>query len=93
LLVIPHPFISEADYNLHVLQIDWPLIYEKWKEWAGTLTDSSARGDRLPRHERRSAHEPGLEIVLHVVNHGSHHRGQSPGFLRALRSCAPAVGP
>jgi len=28
----PTTFISECDYNLHVLQIDWPLIYDKWNE-------------------------------------------------------------
>src|SRR5690348_5284682 len=32
-------FLTEGDYNLHVLQIDWPLIYEKWQDWAAELTD------------------------------------------------------
>ena len=34
-------FLSDADYNLHVLQIDWPLLYGKWNEWAESLTDDS----------------------------------------------------
>src|SRR5580765_3690066 len=35
-------FASEADYDLHVLQIDWPLLYEKWLDWARELTPEGA---------------------------------------------------
>jgi len=34
---------------------------------------------------------PVWEIVLHVVNHGSHHRGQVSGFLRALGHAPPQL--
>src|SRR5215510_14786767 len=37
----PASFLSESDYNLHVLQIDWPLLQDKWQEWALTLTDEN----------------------------------------------------
>src|SRR5262245_28471294 len=39
----PDRFLSDSDFNLHVLQIDWPLLYGRWHEWADRLTDESAR--------------------------------------------------
>jgi uncharacterized damage-inducible protein DinB len=31
------------------------------------------------------------KIVLHVVNHGTHHRGQASGFLRAMGHVPPPL--
>lgn len=88
----PTSFISETDYNLHVLQIDWPPIYEKWNEWAAALTDDTAR-ERISYRNLKG--EPYVntawEIVLHLVNHGTHHRGQVSGFLRALGHAPPQL--
>jgi uncharacterized damage-inducible protein DinB len=85
-------FLSDADYHLHVLQSDWPLLYEKWKEWAQTLTDENA-GERIAYHDLKgnARVSPAWEIVLHVVNHGTHHRGQVSGFLRALGYTPPQL--
>jgi len=85
-------FVSEDDYNLHVLQIDWPLIYDKWMEWAGALTDSDVR-EQISYHDLKGNPyvTPVWEIVLHVVNHGTHHRGQVSGFLRALGHTPPQL--
>jgi len=49
-------FISEADYNLHVLQIDWPLIYDKWQEWAAPLTDGQVKQDFNYRNLKGDPH-------------------------------------
>src|SRR5437016_3868282 len=63
-------FVSEADYDLRVLQIDWPLLYAKWLEWARELTEETAwqlvgyKDLKGNPHATRAA-----EIVLHVVNH------------------------
>jgi uncharacterized damage-inducible protein DinB len=35
--------------------------------------------------------QPPWQIVLHVVNHGTHHRGQVSGFLRAMGQTPPPV--
>jgi uncharacterized damage-inducible protein DinB len=88
----PASFISEADYNLHVLQIDWPLIYDKWNEWAGALNDDTAREQISYRSLKGGPYvNTAWEIVLHVVNHGTHHRGQVSGFLRALGHAPPQL--
>lgn len=34
---------------------------------------------------------PLWQIVLHVVNHGTHHRGAVSGFLRAMGHPPPAL--
>ncbi len=34
---------------------------------------------------------PLWQIVLHLVNHGSHHRGQVSGMLRALGKTPPPL--
>jgi uncharacterized damage-inducible protein DinB len=34
---------------------------------------------------------PIWHLVLHVVNHGTHHRGQAAGFLRAMGHVPPVL--
>jgi uncharacterized damage-inducible protein DinB len=85
-------FLSERDYNLHVLQIDWPLLYGKWNEWAAGLTDQSVSAPICYTDMKGNPHtSTGWEIVLHLVNHGTHHRGQVSGFLRSLGHTPPQL--
>jgi uncharacterized damage-inducible protein DinB len=85
-------FISDDDYNLHVLQIDWPLIYDRWHEWAAGLTDENT-SQPLSYHDLKGNPyvSTAAEVVLHLVNHGTHHRGQVSGFLRALGHTPPPI--
>lgn len=85
-------FITDHDRNLAVLQDEWPPLLERWKSWAAGLTDEQAlselaytdwRGQRLT--------QPVWQVVTHVVNHGTHHRGQVSGFLRSLGRTPPAT--
>jgi uncharacterized damage-inducible protein DinB len=88
----PPQFVSESDYDLRVLQIDWPLLYEKWHEWAATLTDQNVHeGMQYRDLKGNSRMSKKWEIVLHVVNHGTHHRGQVSGFLRTLGHTPPQL--
>jgi uncharacterized damage-inducible protein DinB len=85
-------FVSEADYDLHVLQIDWPLLQEKWLDWARELTPEGA--EQLVGYKDLKGNPYATrasEIVLHVVNHGTHHRGQVSGFMRALGHTPPQL--
>src|SRR5438874_13284794 len=43
--VSPEKFITDADYQLSVLQDDWPAVHEKWGHWAAGLSDEAAAAD------------------------------------------------
>jgi uncharacterized damage-inducible protein DinB len=89
----PHPgFVSDADRSLAVLQSEWPALHERWKRWALDITDETAAAlfDYVDWNGR-SHSQPVWQIVLHVVNHGTHHRGQVSGFLRSLGHAPPPL--
>lgn len=57
-----------------------------------TLTDHAA-GQIVAYRDMQGNHWKNSiwEIVLHVVNHGTHHRGQVAGFLRAMGHTPPTL--
>jgi len=89
----PYPgFVTDADRSLAVLQSDWPAVLDGWKKWAGALTDEQAlRELAYTDMKGRTWSQPVWQLVLHVVNHGTHHRGQVSGFLRALGHTPPQI--
>ena len=87
----PEPFVDpEKDMHLSVLQNDWQELLERWKQWAASLTDTNAviQYQDLKGNPHQS---PAWQIVLHLVNHGTHHRGQAAGFLRTMGHAPPTL--
>jgi uncharacterized damage-inducible protein DinB len=85
-------FVSDADRSLAVLQSDWPDLYERWKQWACGITDAQALEPLAYKDMRgRDWRQPLWQLVLHVVNHGTHHRGQVAGFLRSMGHTPPVL--
>jgi uncharacterized damage-inducible protein DinB len=85
-------FISDADRDLAVLERDWPVLYDRWRAWARGLTDEGALATLDYRDLKGNPwRQPTWQVVLHVVNHGTHHRGQVSGFLRALGRTPPPI--
>jgi uncharacterized damage-inducible protein DinB len=85
-------YSSEADYQLSVLQNDWPDLYRQWDEWFAGLNDDEVRADLRYQDMRGTTWtQPIWKLVLHVVNHGTHHRGQVSGFLRAMGRVPPVL--
>ncbi len=83
---------TDGDYRLTVLQNDWPALYQRWKEWADGLTDEAAQAEVSYADMRGNPFRQQLGLlVLHVVNHGTHHRGQVSGFLRAMGHAPPKL--
>ncbi len=89
----PHPgFITDRDRSLAVLQTEWPALHDRWLVWAGGQTDESLLSQISYTDLRGNAwKEPAWQLVLHVVNHGTHHRGQVSGFLRTMGHVPPAL--
>lgn len=85
-------FIGEEDHDLVLLRREWPALYDRWMAWATRQTDASV-GDKCKYRDMKSnEHESPLwQIALHVVNHGTHHRGQVSGFLRAMGKVPPPL--
>jgi uncharacterized damage-inducible protein DinB len=89
----PNPvFVTDADRGLSALQSGWPPLLQRWKAWAAGLTDERAREPlAYSTLEGNPWQQPLWEVVLHVVNHGTHHRGQVSGFLRTLGHTPPVT--
>ena len=63
-----------------------------WREWAKPLTDESVAASVSFTDLKGNPHtQPLWQIILHVVNHGTHHRGQVSGFLRTLGHTPPPL--
>jgi uncharacterized damage-inducible protein DinB len=89
----PARFIDpEKDVRLDVLLDDWPRLLGEWRNWAAGLTDEAAGARVQYKDLKGNAYETAFwQIVLHVVNHGTHHRGQVSGFLRAMGHTPPPL--
>lgn len=89
----PARFIDpEKDMRLETLRDDWPKLLEEWRSWATGLTDESLGARLAYKDLKGNAYEtPAWQIVLHIVNHATHHRGQVSGFLRAMGHTPPPL--
>jgi uncharacterized damage-inducible protein DinB len=68
---------------------EWIPLLDRYVKWAEGLTPSD--WDRIVAYRNvkgESLRTPVWQIVLHLVNHASYHRGQITTLLRQI-SCAP----
>jgi uncharacterized damage-inducible protein DinB len=87
-----HFIVPEQDMHLSVLTSDWPVLHQRWKQWAALLTEDSINKDISYKSIKGDPFvTPLWQIILHVVNHGTHHRGQVSGFLRAMGHTPPSL--
>jgi uncharacterized damage-inducible protein DinB len=89
----PRPtFIDPEDRQFDKLQREWPALQQRWKDWAAPMTDQDAAAKISYRTlEGKPYEQPLWQILLHVVNHGTHHRGQVSGFLRTMGHAPPQL--
>ena len=84
--------VPEQDMHLEVLRRDWPVLLERWKQWAAGLSEEFIHGEVSYKDTKGNSYvTPLWQTVLHVVNHGTHHRGQASGFLRAMGHTPPPL--
>jgi uncharacterized damage-inducible protein DinB len=63
----------------------WPVLRESYRRWLEAASDLDLNEEILtilPDDEEFRV--PRLQIILHVINHTSHHRGQIVTMLRAF---------
>ena len=90
--VFPTAFISAEDREFSTLQKTWPELLNRWKQFAGPLTDKQVLQPVSYRDMKGDPYViPLWQIILHVVNHGTHHRGAVSGFLRAMGHTPPVL--
>jgi uncharacterized damage-inducible protein DinB len=69
---------------------DWVAVQRRWEEWADSISDADLERvidyKDLRGAERRSLAK---EIVMHVVNHATLHRGQVMSMLRQMGQAPP----
>jgi uncharacterized damage-inducible protein DinB len=88
----PEGFTTLADPTLASLQTAGQAVHDAWSQWAGDLNPSSPETEvRYFDLKRREWRQPLWQIILHVVNHGTHHRAQVSGFLRSLGHTPPTT--
>jgi uncharacterized damage-inducible protein DinB len=73
------------------LEMVWPGLQDKWVGWAERA--SEAEINRVVEYvsilDGKLARTPAWQIILHVVNHGTLHRGQAMGMLRQMGIAPP----
>jgi uncharacterized damage-inducible protein DinB len=85
-------FLSAEEKNLSFLQTAWPALHQEWIAWAKTLNLASPTQEIVYRDLKGNEwRQPLWQIILHVVNHGTHHRGQVAGFMRSLGRTPPPL--
>ncbi len=88
---VPGRFIDlEHDMKMSVLEADWPAVLTGWQEHLDTVADVTAPISYKDLKGNAYA-TPLWQIVLHLVNHATHHRGQAAGFLRTMGHPPPPL--
>jgi uncharacterized damage-inducible protein DinB len=86
--VPPHDALPSLDFVIE----EWPRLQAKWETWADGATDTDlARNVSFKSRFVGNAGLPAWQIVVHVVNHATLHRGQIVGMLRQLGMKPPAT--
>ena len=76
-----------------VLETVWPELQTKWVTWAEHASDAEINGvvEYKSILDGQVARTPACQIVLHVVNHATLHRGQVMGMLRQTGLAPPHI--
>ena len=89
----PGAFLDpDRERRLDTLQAEWPRVLADWRQLAGEWTeDSMSRRIAYQQMNGQPFETPVSQIVLHLVNHATHHRGQAAGFIRAMGHQPPRL--
>lgn len=80
-----------AEFSLgETLVSEWPKVQNRWVDWAASASDADLSRVVEYKDIRGNAYRsPMWQIVLHVVNHATLHRGQAMAMLRQIGVAPP----
>src|SRR5262245_26853891 len=83
--------MEEPGQTREALEAVWHELQDKWVAWAERA--SEAEINRVVEYvsilDGQQARTPAWQIVLHLVNHATLHRGQAMGMLRQMGIAPP----
>lgn len=83
---------ADTDFQVSTLESEWPEVYAGWRRYLLSLPDEAIMESINYQDLKGNAWStPIYQIVLHLVNHATHHRGQVSGFLRTLGHTPPVL--
>lgn len=78
--------------SMEFLTADWPDLQRKWEAWADSISDAGLeRVAQFKLLNGTPSELPVWQIVIHVVNHATLHRGQVVAMMRQLGAKPPAT--
>lgn len=78
--------------SMKSLNTDWPELQRKWEAWADSVSDADlARVAEYKLSNGSPGETPVWQIVNHLVNHATLHRGQVVAMMRQLGAKPPAT--
>jgi uncharacterized damage-inducible protein DinB len=82
---------STSGLPLHEsLPVEWPEMQKRWEDWAASLTDGDLHSAVSYKTLKGDPYESPLwNVMLHLVNHGTYHRGQVAAMLKQLGAPLP----
>jgi uncharacterized damage-inducible protein DinB len=78
----------DAPADTVVLSAIWPKLHAEWLAWAGSVADWDA-GHTIWTAAGQEYTMPLWQMVLHVINHSTYHRGQVTTMLRQAAAAPP----
>ncbi|MBV8846708.1 MAG: DinB family protein [Bryobacterales bacterium] len=86
---VPNP---DETPSIETLADSWSSLQTNWEKWADSISDADLQ--RIAHYKQRDGtpyESPVWQIVMHVVNHATLHRGQVMAMLRQLGAKPPAT--
>ena len=82
----------EVPVDATALAQAWTNLHQSWLDWAASMTSEAWLGPFTFRNNAGAESTmPYWQIALHVINHGSYHRGQVATMLRQAGIVPPGT--
>jgi uncharacterized damage-inducible protein DinB len=79
--------VPSATFNGPLAELRQKMLQQsrQWKEWVDNATEAALQHEFIYQNTKREQFkQPIWQMLLHIVNHGTYHRGQLVTLLRQL---------